>query len=197
MNFLPTNISIIYTFRRIENILPLLMSLCFFGCTQNAPSIRHTQHEQNSSIVCDDRGCSGTYRGPEFVNGSDIAHQFSNKMSEKVGSQLKALYKRGRYSKVNFTAITMTTEGMGSGNVTYTLSIPFEQVDQPCKAYTSFDHVGGWNHAPALTERKKQLQSVLMKGESLNISPLKRTPEGLQEHWIQWKNKHVQGECDR
>ena len=47
----------------------------------------------------------------------------------------------------------MSTKGMGSGNVIYKLSIPFVRVSEKCDAYTSFDHVGGWNHSPTLTER--------------------------------------------
>ena len=77
-----------------------------------------------------------------------------------------------------------------------TLVIPFISVSEACDAYTSFDHVGGWNHAPALSARKKQLSKVLLKGESLDISDLKTTSEGLQEYWIQWKNKDVQADCE-
>lgn len=90
----------------------------------------------------------------------------------------------------------MITKGMGSGHVTYTLSIPFTPVQQKCDAYTSFDHVGGWNHAPALVSRKHQLGKALLKNGDLDISDLKTTPEGLQEYWIQWKNKITQSECE-
>ncbi|MDC1162087.1 hypothetical protein OAT18_01460 [Tenacibaculum sp.] len=108
----------------------------------------------SNTIVCSDKKCYGEYTGAEFVNGSDIAHQFSNKMSSRVGKKLKELFKKGMYSKVNFDDIIMTTEGMGSGNVTYYLQIPFKRVNTKCEAYTSFDHVGGWNHIPALKARK-------------------------------------------
>ena len=150
---------------------------------------------QDSRIDCDENGCAGTYTGPEFIDHSDVAHQFSNEMSWKVGDKLKELYKSGKYSKVDFSQIKMTTKGMGSGNVVYSLKIPFQRVGEKCDAYTSFDHVGGWNHAPALTARKSQLQGALLKGETLDISDLKTTPEGLQEYWIQWKNKSVQADC--
>lgn len=149
----------------------------------------------NPIITCTDNYCFGQYEGAEFINGSDIAHQFSNKMSTKVGNQLKDLFKKGKYSKVDFDRIIMTTKGMGSGQVIYYLEIPFKQVDSECEAYTSFDHVGGWNHTPALEARKQQLQKALMPNHQLDISELKTTPEGLQEHWIQWRNKVVQGMC--
>jgi hypothetical protein len=130
------------------------------------------------------------------VNGSDIAHQFSNKMAKEVGDALKEAYKEANYVKVDFKSIEMTTKGMGSGKVVYFLSIPFQSVSNKCDAFTSFDHVGGWNHSPALERRKQELAGVVMKGHELNISQLKQTPEGLQEHWIQWKNKIVQAECE-
>ncbi|GAB1856149.1 hypothetical protein MHTCC0001_09840 [Flavobacteriaceae bacterium MHTCC 0001] len=147
-------------------------------------------------ITCSNSNCEGEYHGPEFIDGSDIAHQFSNKMSSVVGNKLKELYEKGEYSKVDFSNIIMSTEGMGSGTVTYKLSIPFITVKEKCDAYTSFDHVGGWNHKPALARRKKELDKALMKGQSLDISDLKTTPEGLQEYWIQWKNKVVQSDCE-
>ncbi|GAA3592898.1 hypothetical protein Q4Q39_05850 [Flavivirga amylovorans] len=151
--------------------------------------------KDKTEITCSNYGCEGQYHGPEFIDGSDIAHQFSNKMSSAVGDKLKELYKKGEYSKVDFSNITMTTEGMGSGIVTYKLSIPFIAVKAKCDAYTSFDHAGGWNHKPALSRRKEELSKVLINGQSLDISDLKTTPEGLQEYWIQWKNKIVQSDC--
>ncbi|WP_422107875.1 hypothetical protein [Winogradskyella sp.] len=171
------------------------MSLFIISCS-NAKKDVAVNQIQNNNITCTDNNCQGTYQGPEFVNGSDIAHQFSNTMSAKVGDQLKVLYKTEKYSQVDFTQIEMTTKGMGSGTVTYYLKIPFRKVSEKCEAYTAFDHVGGWNHPPALSERKKQLQGALMKGHQLNISDLKTTKEGLQEYWIQWKHKATQGECE-
>lgn len=139
--------------------------------------------------------CSGKYEGPEFIVGDDVAHQLSNAMSKEIGIILKRLYAEGKYSKVDFDGIRMRTEGMGTGTVKYTLSIPLKRVKAACDAYTSFDHCGGWGHPPELTVRKAQLKSALMKGEQLNISRLMRTPEGLEEYWIQWRNKEVQADC--
>ena len=165
-------------------ILFIFSIICFCGFTN-----------ENHSIQCSDSECSGQYKGPEFINGSDIAHQFSNTMSAAVGEKLKALFNKVMYSKVDFDNIVMTTEGMGSGNVVYYLKIPFKRVEEACDAYTSFDHVGGWNHKPALEARKKQLSKALMPNHKLDISELKTTPEGLQEHWIQWQNKSMQSMC--
>ena len=158
-------------------------------------NINSVQRKDKTEIICSDDSCEGFYKGPEFIDGSDIAHQFSNKMSNAVGDKLKELYKKGEYSKVDFSNISMTTEGMGSGIVTYKLSIPFMAVKEKCDAYTSFDHVGGWNHEPDLSKRRAELSKALVEGHSLDISDLKTTPEGLQEYWIQWKNKIVQSSC--
>ena len=152
-------------------------------------------HKDAHLMECSDNGCEGKYEGAEFIKGSDIAHQFSNKMAARVGDKLKELFHAGNYSKVDFNCIEMTTEGMGSGRVVYYLKVPFKRVPTQCEAYTSFDHVGGWNHKPALEARKRQLANALMKNHELDISDLKTTPEGLQEHWIQWKNKVTQSMC--
>lgn len=168
------------------NLLIIFVSLIYFSCTTPNGKLK---------IVSTDSSCYGTYVGPEFKYRSDVAHQFSNKMCDSVGVKLKVLYKAAKYSKVDFAKIVMTTEGMGSGNVTYKISIPFIKVKEKCEAFTSFDHVGGWNHVPALSGRKAQLKSALMKNDSLNISGLLKTKEGLQEYWIQWRNKDIQSEC--
>lgn len=165
-------------------ILALLTVMCFCSLINT-----------NDTIECSNNECHGQYEGAEFINGSDVAHQFSNKMSAVVGNKLKELFKMGEYSKVDFDNITMTTKGMGSGNVIYYLKIPFKRVTSKCEAFTSFDHVGGWNHIPALETRKNQLKNALMINQELDISNLKTTPEGLQEYWIQWKNKDIQSMC--
>ncbi|WP_273446167.1 hypothetical protein [Neolewinella agarilytica] len=183
----------------IRSILPTYLIVFFFGtlilgsCGEISSAKEFTNN--SNQITCTNTSCQGTYTGPEFINGSDVAHQFSNKMSAAVGDKLKELYDKKQYSKVDFAGITMSTEGMGSGEVIYELKIPFLRVNSKCEAYTSFDHVGGWNHAPELQKRKKQLAPALMTGDELDISDLKRTKENLQEYWIQWRNKGRQGGC--
>lgn len=151
-------------------------------------------------ITSTDSMCYGTYKGVEFntdLEKNDIAHQFSNTMSRAVGDQLKKLYKKGSYSKVDFDHIKMITKGMNDGDnyVEYTLEIPFIRVAIKDEAMTAFDHSGGWNHYPAIKERKKILlnkeRTTTVDGK-LEISDLKTTKEGLQEFWIQWKHKDFQ-----
>lgn len=173
----------------MKYVICFLFGLFLVGCNNNSKIPKTTAISQSSEA------CAGIYEGPEFRNGSDVAHQFSNEMCELVGDKLKELYGYGQYSKVDFANIKMTTEGMGTGEVVYKLRVPFVRVENKCDAMTSFDHSGGWDHSPALEARKRQLQSALMPGEELDISELKTTSEGLQEYWIQWKNKEVQADC--
>lgn len=172
----------------------ILILVIITSCANSEKKVEEITTEK-TGIICSEKGCKGTYEGPEFINRSDIAHQFSNKMSQRVGDKLKQLYNSGNYRKVDFSKIIMSTKGMGTGNVVYTLSIPFIALEMKCDALTSFDHVGGWNHSPALNNRKEQLKELLMEGHKLDISDLKTTPEGLQEYWIQWKNKRTQADC--
>lgn len=178
-------------------MIKLLWAVLLFDVsfTEFDPANHAVNSDTYVIIECDDDACRGSYLGPEFINNSDIAHQFSNTMCWEVGDQLKKLYREQKYSLVDFGGIVMSTEGMGSGEVEYNLIVPFKLVEHKCDATTSFDHVGGWNHSPALSSRKRQLQKALLPGDVLKISPLMTTPEGLQEYWIQWRNKEVQFEC--
>jgi hypothetical protein len=149
-----------------------------------------------NKILCDNSGCKGTYIGPEFDANGDVAHQFSNKMSNSVGDKLKELFRNSEYSKVDLENIVMTTEGMDMrGDVKYSVSIPFIKVSNPCDAYTSFDHVGGWGHTPELDRRKSELSKLLLPNDEFDVSDIIETPEGLQEYWIQWRNKDLQSNC--
>ena len=176
------------------SILFLFILLASSTCISNGIK-KDIQNSESHEITCTDSSCFGKYIGREFVNGSDIAHQFSNKISKAVGDKLKELYTTGKYSKVDLQNIQMSTKGMGTGNVTYELNIPFVSVSNKCEARTSFDHSGGWNHSPAIKTRKERLLKVVLPGDSLDISPLKTTTEGLQEYWIQWRNNEIQADC--
>lgn len=151
---------------------------------------------------CSDSACSGMYRGVEFVseryidrlelNGTDVAHQYSNKMCEYVGNKLKQLYRDSLYSKVDFNGIRISTKGMNgdSNYVEYKVYIPFKRVPKS-QATTAFDHSGGWGHKPELKKRKFDLlssPSKIVKNRRLWISKLFKTKEGLQEFWIQWQH---------
>ena len=189
----------------ISILLLLFIGTCvmkphyFYGITKHFKKMTFEESDFKKEVNFSDTEtgilCYGEYVGYEFSNQGDIGHQFSNDICGKVGDKLKGLYDSGIYSKVDFENITMSTEGMGSGTVKYIVIIPISTVDEKCAAYTSFDHVGGWNHTPSLQARKAELQKALMQGDTLNVSSLKTTPEGLQEYWIQWRNKKKQANC--
>ena len=61
--------------------------------------------EYESTISCNEEGCTGTYVGAEFDNSKpngkkDIAHLFSNKISARVGNELKKLYTQNKLGKL-------------------------------------------------------------------------------------------------
>lgn len=150
-----------------------------------------SQTDKNYTITCTGNGCKGTYNGPEFTNGADVAHQFSNHMSNKVGKQLKALYDKGIYVQVNLANIKMTTKNMDNrGNVIYSLDIPFVKVNTACDAFTAFDHRGGWGHQI----KKESVVTHFKNQDNLKMIEL-TTSEGLQEFWIQWRHKTKQAHC--
>ncbi|MFM7472446.1 MAG: hypothetical protein ACKO00_00810 [Crocinitomicaceae bacterium] len=144
-----------------------------------------------------------SYKGPEFavVNGqmNDTAHRLSNYAARITGDQLKKLFKEGKYSKVDLSRIVMKTKGMNNkDSVHYTLKIPLIRVKSDCAAFTSFDHSGGWNHSPDLKKRLEDLKKLgrtTVHCNYLRVSKLYITNENLQEYWIQWKNRQLQGNC--
>jgi hypothetical protein len=162
---------------------------------------------QIDTPYCDDNGCKGRYAGVEFVDeeyriklnltGTDIAHNYSNLISKYVGNHLKKMFLEKKYVKVDFSRIHMSTKGMGNGKdyVEYRVHIPFKRVSSPEQAMTGFDHCGGWGHAPEIQERVAKLKnspSGIVKNKRLWISPLCKTPEGLEEYWIQWQHSAYQ-----
>ena len=184
----------------------LCIIVILFSCINDKNknnSNTQTLVSMSETPVCSDKKCTGKYTGVEFNNQiekNDVAHQYSNIMSKAVGDQLKKLYLEGKYSKVDFNRIIMKTTGMSKGNnqVIYELEIPFIEVENKCEAMTGFDHSGGWGHPPDLEGRKEDLlngKTNIVLNKALDISPLKTTPEGLQEYWIQWKHNDYQKDC--
>ncbi len=146
---------------------------------------------QSYTIECNDEGCKGSYSGPEFVGRDDVAHQFSNHMSNRVGDELKALYDQGKYRKVDLSNIQMTTQNMDhKGNVVYSLHLPFVAVSKACEAATAFDHRGGWGHQIT----RASVLHTFRKKVDVEVVEL-NTPEGLQEFWVQWKHESRQSHC--
>jgi hypothetical protein len=77
----------------------VILVYIFLSCHQ---AEQKNSVDDNDKVICTSNACSGTYKGHEFIKGSDVAHQFSNTISGIVGDQLKKLYREGNYSKVDF-----------------------------------------------------------------------------------------------
>ena len=56
---------------------------------------------------------------------------------------------------------------------------------------------GGWGHGEGykLDDLKDEVGHLPTKGTSLDISDMKKTPEGLVEYFAQWKNPNYQSHC--
>ncbi|WP_144666965.1 hypothetical protein [Dokdonia sp. Hel_I_53] len=59
--------------------------LLLFGCKRENNPVKNVATENEQGIICTNNGCTGKYSGPEFIDGDDVAHQFSNEMSAAVG----------------------------------------------------------------------------------------------------------------
>ncbi len=150
-------------------------------------------------LICNDSFCEVKYDGLEFINYNgeiiDTAHRMSNLISGEVGKKLKLLFDEKKYSKVDLNKIKMTSEGMDNvGDVKLEIFIPFKRVKKKCDAATAFDHSGGWDHAPEIEKRIKNLSEIAVC-KKLEVSKLIKTPENFQEYWIQWKHETRQADC--
>jgi hypothetical protein len=137
----------------------------------------------------------GSYNGPEFVSeaeakrlgikGTDVAHQFSNRMSEAVAETLREHAAAGRPIRADLQKIRLETKDMNRvGDVMYTITVPFVEVPR-AQAATHFDHRGGWGHEGEDVDAwRKRLRERY--GVEPECSPTMRTPEGLVETWCQW-----------
>lgn len=77
-------------------LLAVLLSLMLTICIGKA---------QTSNLNCNDKQCAGSYEGPEFIDGSDVAHQFSNEMASEVGVKQKHFIKKVNTEKLTFRTL--------------------------------------------------------------------------------------------
>ncbi len=183
----------------------LLFSLTFlvlFSCKEKSKDEKMTKklnRVKPINIICNDSFCKVNYNGPEFVINDteiiDTAHRMSNLISNKVGKKLKQLFDEKKYSKVDLEKIRMSSIDMDNlGSVKLEIFIPFKRVKKKCDAATAFDHSGGWDHAPEIENRIKNLSEIAVC-KKLEVSQLIKTPENFQEYWIQWKHETRQADC--
>lgn len=153
------------------------------------------------SITIRDNGLTGYFKGPEYNEQGDIAHQFSNKVAKQVGEYLKARYTKKCYLKIDLDQVKITTEGLDQqDSVYYTIAMPFKRVKK-CDAFTGIEHCGSWNYQPKffLNRRFNTLKEHLAADWSVGKMEYKyyKSAEGFQEYWIQFKHKDFQQECSK
>ncbi len=151
------------------------------------------------SICISDKGMTGYFKGPEYNEEGDIAHQFSNTVANRVGEYLKDRYSKKCYLKVDLEGINIITKGLNQvDSVYYAIEMPFKRVAK-CEAFTGIEHCGSWNYQPGilLNKRFKELREGLVKNWSVGNSAYQfyKTEEGFQEYWIQFKHKDYQAAC--
>ena len=150
------------------------------------------------TISLTNKGFSGKYVGAEFDSKGDVAHQFSNKVTDIIGKQLKESYEKGEYLKVDFKNTKITTSGLDKrGNVAFVIEMPFVKVAK-CEAYTGIEHCGTWvnqnnEKLDARLNEKLQNLKTLSLGEA--DKAYFHTEQGYKEYWIQFKHKNHQTNC--
>jgi len=184
--------------------IALLTLNCSTGNKENKPT-KPTTHEvvetkpTYDSIRISDSGLIGYFKGPEYNEEGDIAHQFSNKVADRVGAYLKERFLKKVYLKVDLAAVIIKTEGLNQvDSVYYAIEMPFKRVAK-CDAFTGIEHCGSWNYQPRilLNQRFKELREGLSERCSVGTSAYQfyKNEEGFQEYWIQFKHKDYQADC--
>ena len=150
------------------------------------------------TISLTNKGFSGKYFGAEFDSKGDVAHQFSNKVTDIIGKHLKKCYEKGEYLKVDFKNTKITTTGLDlKGKVEFVIEMPFLKVGK-CEAFTGIEHVGTWvnqnnEKLDARLNEKLQNLKTLSVGEA--DKAYFHTEQGYKEYWIQFKHKNYQSIC--
>jgi hypothetical protein len=190
-------------------ILIPLLAICISTSCGNKPhkKVHRKTREKTTSIQAPkfdhtkitDEGISGYFKGPEYNQDGDVAHQFSNKVAHEVGDYLKAAYKRKVYLKVDFEHTKIFTKGLDQeDSVYYSIDMPFERVDK-CEAFTGIEHCGSWDNQriDKLNERLQELKIGLRKYCSIGPMETKffKSTEGFQEYWIQFMHRDYQVPC--
>ena len=156
----------------------------------------------------DKEGFYGKYVGPEWLckvapakckePNHDIAHLFSNKVSHVIGAFLKKSYKSGKYLKIDFDNVSITTRGKDQkAKVEFIIKMPFIKTSK-CDAFTSITQRGTWVNEDNLTldpRYKKILKNVKNISEDYEQVYF-TTPEGYKEYWVQFKHKDYQSKCN-
>lgn len=137
-----------------------------------------------------------SYKGPDFVNGDDIAHQLSNFVADTLGKYLKSEFKKGKFKKLDFEKTIINTVKNHPDSVFYNLNMPFQNVSS-CDAYTCIDHRGSWVNNKRKTDNdlKEFVLSIQTSPNQKEEIKLFQTDIGLYEYWVQFRCTELQGNC--
>jgi hypothetical protein len=168
--------------------------------SQNRTELSHiklqnkTEHIYHSRISSNEFFAS--YKGADFVDGDDIAHQLSNFVADSLGKHLKSEFKKGKYKKVDFKNTIIETYKYHPDSVYYTVKMPLLSVDA-CEAFTCIDHRGSW--ISLIKKTDADLNEFIAK---ISVNPnhkeevkLFTTEFGLYEYWVQFRHPILQENC--
>jgi hypothetical protein len=180
-----------------------IVLMTFISCdSKNVKEDSTTDSKSNKKPILtssiSSKGFSGKYVGAEFDSKGDVGHQFSNKVTDIIGKQLKESYEKGEYLKVDFKNTKITTTGLDlKGKVEFVIEMPFLKVEK-CEAFTGIEHCGTWvnqnkEKLDARLNEKLQNLKTLSVGEA--DKAYFHTEQGYKEYWIQFKHKNHQSIC--
>jgi hypothetical protein len=191
---------------KLKYLLILIPALLFLGChssknkkkSSDKKEVTHIQIPKSDTVYIDEKGMFGSYKGLEFNEQGDIAHQFSNKVANVVGTYLKAKYREGLYLKIDLKNTKINTKDLDQmDSVVYTIHMPFVRTEK-CNAFTGVEHCGSWNYQPNYF-LKRRLAEQIESLKKISIGKMEtryyKTKEKFKEYWIQFKHKDHQSDC--
>lgn len=148
------------------------------------------------SVKITSKNFYASYKGPDFVNGDDIAHQLSNFVADTLGKYLKSEFRDGKFKKLDFDKTIIKTLKNHPDTVFYTVNMPFQNVSS-CEAYTCIDHRGSWVNNKRKTDNdlKEFILSIQTSPNHKEEIKLFQTNSGLYEYWVQFRSTDLQKKC--
>jgi hypothetical protein len=137
-----------------------------------------------------------SYKGPDFQNGEDIAHQLSNFVADTLGKHLKSEFNKNQFKKIDFENTKIETLKYHPDSVYYTIQMPLISVSR-CDAYTCIDHRGSWASWTKKTDSdlQKFITKISCYPNHKEEIKLFRTEFGLYEYWVQFRHPILQSDC--
>jgi hypothetical protein len=177
-------------------------SLLIYSCqglTKSKPLVKHKIVKPKKSIYyCKIRPNEffASYKGADFVNGDDIAHQLSNFVADTLGKHLKSEFINGQFKKVDFNNTIIETFKFHPDSVYYTIKMPLINVSK-CDAFTCIDHRGSWISLVKKTDSdlKEFVSKISSNPNHQEEIKLFTTEFGLYEYWVQFRHPIIQEDC--